>query len=276
MAVVVVAFGTQRTAAQGSVTALLISGEKVVGQLASFDAGTVDIRGSSGARRTIPFGDVVLLDFNGSASGLPDSELQAARNAGSDHVLFMRGGRMLQGRVADFISEGGPDARVVFDAKGGGRQELRLDQVDRLYVSQFTDRAYAAAGVRPPSSTAADSSAPGTRRVPGNTRWLDTGLDVRQGERFTLQTSGTVFLLGNEMEAAPAGVSDGSRAGGAPMPDLPLGALIGRVGNGRPFGIGDQTSISMPAIGRLYLGINDDNPSDNQGEFTVVLTRRRR
>ena len=63
------------------------------------------------------------------------------------------------------------------------------------------------------------------------------------------------------------------------MPNALAGALIGRVGNSPPFAIGDQTSIEAPAAGQLFLGINDDNVSDNSGQFyvtiNVVLQRRR-
>ena len=31
----------------------------------------------------------------------------------------------------------------------------------------------------------------------------------------------------------------------------------------------------MPAAGMLYLAVNDDERSDNAGEFIVVLNRRR-
>jgi hypothetical protein len=51
---------------------------------------------------------------------------------------------------------------------------------------------------------------------------------------------------------------------------LAAGALIGRIGNGETFGIGDQTqALRMPASGRLYLGVNDGRLADNAGEFTV-------
>jgi hypothetical protein len=57
------------------------------------------------------------------------------------------------------------------------------------------------------------------------------------------------------------------------MPRILAGALIGRIGNGRPFAIGDQTSIQAPESGQLFLGINDDTLNDNQGEFRVEVTR---
>jgi hypothetical protein len=55
---------------------------------------------------------------------------------------------------------------------------------------------------------------------------------------------------------------------GAPIPGALAGALIGRVGNGQPFAIGDQTiALPMPAAGQLFLGINDDHCADNRGQF---------
>ena len=49
------------------------------------------------------------------------------------------------------------------------------------------------------------------------------------------------------------------------------GALIGRIGNGAPFAIGNQTSIVAPASGVLFLGVNDDGFADNQGNFQVIV-----
>jgi hypothetical protein len=65
-------------------------------------------------------------------------------------------------------------------------------------------------------------------------------------------------------------------AQGSPLPTVPAGALIGRVGNGAPFGIGDQSSVPMPFDGVLSLAVNDDERSDNAGEFVVSVVRARR
>ena len=60
---------------------------------------------------------------------------------------------------------------------------------------------------------------------------------------------------------------------GYPAPAVPAGALLGRIGDGSPFGIGTQTQpLPMPASGRLMLGINDNNVGDNSGAFTVVVS----
>jgi hypothetical protein len=50
--------------------------------------------------------------------------------------------------------------------------------------------------------------------------------------------------------------------------------LIGKVGNSAPFPIGSNTQpIVMPADGRLMLGVNDNDWSDNSGFFSVVVTK---
>ena len=73
--------------------------------------------------------------------------------------------------------------------------------------------------------------------------------------------------------AAPAGSKSGRKATGAPLPNALAGALIGRIGNGQAFAIGNQTTVQMPAAGQLFLGVNDDGFDDNQGEFRVDITR---
>jgi hypothetical protein len=55
---------------------------------------------------------------------------------------------------------------------------------------------------------------------------------------------------------------------------MPIGGLIFRVGNGAPSSIGSNNQpIVMPADGRLYLGVNDDQFSDNTGAFVVTIIR---
>ena len=56
---------------------------------------------------------------------------------------------------------------------------------------------------------------------------------------------------------------------------MPVGGLIGRVGNSAPFPIGSNTQpIRMPATGALMLGVNDNELGDNSGFFSVVITRQ--
>lgn len=265
------------TFAQNSRTLLMGSGKRVSGELASYDQTTIDVRDTSGARFPQKLSDVVLIEFGGDASQVPEAELKAARDAGVAQLLVLRNGSRSAGRIVDFVNEGGPDAALIFDAQGQGRQNVRLGEVARLFVNPLTDQALAALGAAATTavpSTTGDSDTR-TLKVPGSTAWMDSGLFVRQGERFLFQADGTIRLRGGEAEAKPAGAVDGSRAPNAPLPTSLAGALIGRISNGQPFGIGDQPMIAMPAAGRLYIGINDDTLGDNSGEFTVKIVRVR-
>ena len=95
---------------------------------------------------------------------------------------------------------------------------------------------------------------------------------------MTFNVSGQVQLSDDAGDVAhSAGSLKQRRAAGSPLPQNFAGALIAKVGNSAPFPIGDVTTpVTMPADGQLYLGINDDEVSDNRGEFIVQLSRNRR
>jgi hypothetical protein len=114
----------------------------------------------------------------------------------------------------------------------------------------------------------------GLVRLDARDQWTDTGVVVRAGDQVMFNATGTVQLSGGQGDVAgPAGAYTGRSATQAPLPSVPAGALIGRIGHGRPFAIGDQRSIRVPDSGRLYLGVNDDYLGDNSGEFRVNITR---
>lgn len=111
--------------------------------------------------------------------------------------------------------------------------------------------------------------------VNAQTRWTDTGVDVEAGDRIELSAEGRVTLSGNANStdtATPAGAASGRRAGQAPLPEMPAGAVIARVNNGIPFYVGERHTVSRaPAAGRLYLTVNDDYLGDNNGQFRVTI-----
>lgn len=110
--------------------------------------------------------------------------------------------------------------------------------------------------------------------VSGAVRWVATGLVVRQGEAIEFSARGEVDLAGDGSDTAGVdGSIMGSRSSRATMPNELLGALVGRVGDGEPFGIGGQSRLVMPGDGELFLGVNDDSHGDNKGGFTVTLRR---
>lgn len=109
--------------------------------------------------------------------------------------------------------------------------------------------------------------------VPSNVEWTNTGINVTRGQHLRFETSGEIMLSFSRDDVSRASGSVRSRQDDkAPVPALPVGALIGRIANGRPFSIGDTTNIvDMPASGRLFLGVNDDHVPDNSGNFVVKI-----
>jgi hypothetical protein len=140
-----------------------------------------------------------------------------------------------------------------------------MGQVSRVYLGTYPIAAIT--GLDP------GVAAQGAIRVPANAGWVSTGMRVRSGDVVTFNTTGQVQLSDNASDRAHAAGTPRT-APGAPLPSVYAGGLIGRIGTGAPFGIGDQASVAMPNDGLLYLAVNDDERSDNAGEFIVQLGRR--
>ena len=116
-----------------------------------------------------------------------------------------------------------------------------------------------------------------TIRVNSQTRWTDTGITVQRGDILRFQTSGQIQLSDNGSDmAGPAGALSRRMAPDAPITGVYAGALIGVIQGYPAFAIGDQSQITAPVSGRLFLGVNDDHLPDNRGEFVVNLSVERR
>ena len=109
--------------------------------------------------------------------------------------------------------------------------------------------------------------------VPANVAWTNTRIQVTRGQWLRFEPSGEVRLSFNGDDVAvAAGAKSGRKAEKATIPSIYVGALIGRVNNGKPFSIGDTTqAFQMPANGTLFLGVNDDHVPDNSGNFVVKV-----
>jgi hypothetical protein len=162
----------------------------------------------------------------------------------------------------------------VFRSSDGREQNFGPEQVARVYLGRYPFTA-PGGGSNPPTDLTPGLDTPGAIRVPAAGGWVSTGMRVRRGELLSFNTSGEVQLSDNANDRArPAGTA--RMAPGSPLPTVNAGALIGRVGSSRPFGIGDQTSVPMPFDGVLSLAVNDDERSDNAGAFVVSIGRMRR
>ena len=241
--------------AQVNATLLMRSGERISGQLIDLGGVGFTVR-VNGQERRIPTGDVAVIAFTGNPA-----DTDWAR-VGAGPVVILRNGQTVAGTLYDI---GGKTPLKITLRTGSGERELSSDEIGRIVLAR------PAGAVAAPAPAAAPRTGIAVRAAQG---WTSTGLTVRKGEMLTFATTGQVRLSADAKDVAgAAGSMTGRYAADAPLPRSLAGALIGRIGNGQPFGIGNQTSIQAPADGLLYLGVNDDNLADNQGEFRVEITR---
>ena len=268
--------------AQDRATVQMRDGSKFEGRIEELTAnGELFVRVSLHDQRRVPVGSVALIDKVGGASGLPDTEIREA--VGSQHLLLLSNGSSVKGhlvaiRGGEGSANGDQPRTYVFRSTDGREQSFGPDQVSRVYFGTYPFAAITGGTTPTPGNTsdlAAGMDTPGAIRVGAKSGWISTGMRVRKGELISFATTGEVQLSDNRNDRGRA-AGAGRVAPGSPLPTVNAGALIGRVGDGRAFGIGDQASVPMPFDGVLYLAVNDDERSDNAGEFIVSLGRIRR
>ncbi len=123
--------------------------------------------------------------------------------------------------------------------------------------------------------------------------WVDTGLDVKEGEKFIFRVSGSISLQkGNPIASCgPEGLD--LQTPQQPLPDRNLGAAVGRVVKvlsvtkdeetgeeireevSTVFYIGLTAEVEITLEGRLYLGVNDNVYADNDGQLTFIIFRKK-
>lgn len=128
--------------------------------------------------------------------------------------------------------------------------------------------------------------------VPAEAGWVDTGVEVAPGDEVLISAYGEISLQRGNPAAScgPEGLDVVTVD--QPVPDVNLGALIGKVAQlvsvrqdqdtGAEirdeifvvFFVGPERALSAPTKGRLYLGVNENVLKDNGGAFTVRVFRR--
>jgi hypothetical protein len=273
LSVFVLSLSVSAVLAQGNVTVQLRDGTKVDGRIEEMlPDGTLFLRVSQHDQRRIPLGSIALIDRVGGASGLPDTELREA--AGSEHLLLLSNGSSVKGQLTAIrggqgSAQEGQPRTFVFRVSDGSERHYEMAQVSRVYTGSYPVGAIAGA-----ASPALDPGidTPGAIRVPASSGWVSTGRRVRRGDVIGFTTTGEVQLSDNPSDRARSAGTPRT-APGSPLPSVYAGGLIGRIGNGAPFGIGDQASVPMPNDGILFLAVNDDERGDNRGEFVVTIRR---
>ena len=242
--------------AQEPATLVLRSGDRISGELVDLGGVGFTIR-VNGQDRQVDPNQVAAVEFTpGGPSADARSRLQSGRP-----VVVLRNGQLIEGSLHDI---GGTHPLRVTLNTSGGQRDFTSNDVAQIF--------YADAGTVGTSGSLPQDVPAGDIRVEANRPWTDTGITVRRGERVVFNSTGNINLA----DGLSAGVNGTSATSSAnyPVRNASAGTLIGRVGNSAPFVIGSQGEVTMPANGRLMLGVNDDHFADNNGFFSVGVARQ--
>lgn len=192
-------------------------------------------------------------------------------------TIYLRGGTTLRGTVLGFIN-----GRFAIQLTAGATLPVR--PAGNQTGSSATTRTASAGEVvflRPRDiekieidGRSLDEARYQTRTVEVSLgpNWIDTGVDLRRGERIRIDASG--IINANRMRITPAGLS--TTDPNAPLPRAAEGKLIGVVGNDSDspvIEIGSGGEFTADRDGRLYLTINRGNYTDARGAFNVRIRK---
>jgi hypothetical protein len=216
---------------------------------------------------TFPVEQVAVIDFTG---GQPAAAELGQLGAGQ--MLVMRDGTTQQGRFVNMI---GGDT-LLWDNAAGARQQFPIRDVTRVYLNPGSARTVFNYTGTQATAVATSGQMPGVQvRVDAKQPWTDTGVTVNAGDHIAFQASGQIAFGRSPGQTSDPNGNEAERRANYPDPTVPVGALLGKIGNGAPFAIGVQTQpLPMPASGRLMLGVNDNELSDNSGFYTVTVTKQ--
>jgi hypothetical protein len=272
--------GTLALAANDRATFVLTNGQRVSGGVVHHggkDENLIDdnynLALDDGKEQSYAAEQVAVIDFAGGQP--PASELQQIPSNGQ--YLVLRSGQSQPGTLVNLIHGN----TVVWRNAAGQEQQYAISDVARVYLNPQAARvAYNATGtpntaVGTSGTAAAAPLQPGEVRVEANQAWSDSGITVKKGDRVSFRANGQIAFGPNPGQTAGPDGNNALHKQAYPVPVMPVGGLIGKVGNSAAFPIGSNTQpIVMPADGRLMLGINDNELGDNSGYFTVTVTKQ--
>lgn len=102
--------------------------------------------------------------------------------------------------------------------------------------------------------------------------WIDSGVDVRRGERIRIDATGTIYA--GRTRITPAGLR--TTDPNAPLPRAAEGQLIAVIGgdpNAPVIEIGTGREFVADRDGRIYLTINRGSYTDARGAFNVRIRK---
>lgn len=266
-AAAVTAAATSVLVAQVGVTMHMRNGDAVQATLIDLGAGGFEVRVGNDTRM-VPKDQVAWVDFGGSVNV---SQANLDSISGSNHLIVMKNGDTMLGNWDDV--GGTTPLRLTFQTSGGNR-DLTSNDVARIYMVRPGGNVSSGGGGA--TVDRGGMQGDGSVAVMANQPWTDTGMNVRAGEMLRFDVSRTIRVTGNDESTADGNTDVTARAvlRTLPVRAMPVGGLIGRVGNGQPFSIGTAPQpIRMPVNGRLWLGVNDLSFNDNSGHFRVIISR---
>jgi len=111
--------------------------------------------------------------------------------------------------------------------------------------------------------------------------WQNTGTNIIAGEPYIVYTKGVWTMDQDEALTwhGAGGVTNAVPGANLPLSTTHVGALIGRIGSGQPFGIGEYTVFALGGQGypttsgplQLRINDNDSNLGDNDGLLKVFV-----
>ena len=184
-------------------------------------------------------------------------------------TLYLRDGRALRGTLLGFINgrfafkvsamRTGPSTAPA-GPQDGEIQLFRPNEVDRIEIDgrSLDELRYESRNVE----------------VQLGPSWIDSGIDLRSGERVQVSASG--IILAGRSRITPDGLRTNDPT--SPLPSAPEGMLIAAIGNDPNAAIlelGTSREFVADKDGRLFLTSNRGSYSDARGAFTVQIKRER-
>jgi hypothetical protein len=159
---------------------------------------------------------------------------------------------------------------------------FRSKKMLALFFSCFWSICLQSASVAAQDSTPASALPPGKARVSqevqltGDSSWVDTGIDVKAGERLVFAATGKMRFADQQADTEPVGMTRGFKdlLRVLPLNAAGRGAVIGRIGDqdiSQPFLIGATRDLVAPNTGRLSVGVNLDANDTGDGTYTVRI-----
>src|SRR5262249_28809216 len=184
-------------------------------------------------------------------------------------TLYLRDGRSLRGTLLGFINgrfvfrlgatQTGPSSGPI-RREEGEIQLFRPNEVDRVEIDgrSLDELRYESRNVD----------------VQLGPNWIDSGIDLRRGERVQVNASG--IILAGRSRITPDGLRTTDPT--SPLPNVGEGMLIGAIGNDPSapmLELGASKEFVADRDGRLYLTANRGTYTDARGSFTVQIKRER-